>query len=137
PTSRTHRCGSDCEKSSAGIRSHTLPAKTPYNWRRVESELDSFGPAANRERRAGAPTAAMETDLRAASSERQQGRPLRLLVVTSGPPVKRLPELFLTLLDAESELAFAGTGQGLPEAVAAHPPTAPADPPRHSTRPDS
>src|SRR5438477_6441061 len=60
----------------------------------------------------------METDLRAASSERLAGRPLRLLVVTSGPPVKRLPELFLMLLDEGIELVFSGT-EALPPEVAA------------------
>jgi len=46
---------------------------------------------------------------------------MRLLVVTSPPPVKRLPELFLRLLDADTELVFATSPGSIPEVVAEHP----------------
>jgi hypothetical protein len=54
-------------------------------------------------------------------------RPLRLLVVTSPPPAKRLPELFLSLLDAQVELLFAVPAKALPEAVRKHPGVATVD----------
>ena len=46
--------------------------------------------------------------------------PLRLLVVSSPPPVKRLPGLFLALLDAGVELVFAGSAGPLPDVIATH-----------------
>jgi hypothetical protein len=44
-------------------------------------------------------------------------RPARLLVVTTPPPVKRLPALFLRLLDAGAELVFATSADALPHLV--------------------
>src|SRR5262245_50715090 len=46
---------------------------------------------------------------------------MRLLVVTSPPPVKRLPELFLQLLDSGTELVLATSPGAVPEAVRDHP----------------
>src|SRR5437773_1192433 len=46
----------------------------------------------------------MEPDLRAASSERQPGRPLRLLVATTPLPVGRLADVLSALLDSGTEL---------------------------------
>ena len=46
---------------------------------------------------------------------------MRLLVVTSPPPVKRLPELFLALLDSGAELVFSASPEGFPAGVAEHP----------------
>jgi hypothetical protein len=44
-------------------------------------------------------------------------RPLRLLVVSSPPPLKRLPELYLGLLDSGAELVFAGKPEDVPEPI--------------------
>jgi hypothetical protein len=48
-------------------------------------------------------------------------RPLRLLVVSGGPQVKRLPELYLQLLGDGAELVFSAAPESLPETVRAHP----------------
>jgi CDP-glycerol glycerophosphotransferase (TagB/SpsB family)/putative heme iron utilization protein len=55
-------------------------------------------------------------------SEKAGERPaLRLLVVSSPPTRKRLPELFLQLLDAGVELVFAASDKDLPVAIRDHP----------------
>ena len=41
----------------------------------------------------------------------------RLLVVSSAPPVKRLPALFLELLDSGADLVFSTPPDGLPESL--------------------
>jgi hypothetical protein len=46
-------------------------------------------------------------------------RPLRLLVVSSPPPLKRLPELYLGLLESGVELVFAAAPDDVPEAIRA------------------
>ncbi len=48
-------------------------------------------------------------------------RPLRLLVVSTPPPVKRLPALFAGLLDAGVELVFSLPPDGLPARIRQHP----------------
>jgi hypothetical protein len=48
-------------------------------------------------------------------------RPLRLLVVSGGPQIKRLPELYLQLLGDGVELVFSAAPESLPETVRAHP----------------
>jgi CDP-glycerol glycerophosphotransferase (TagB/SpsB family) len=44
-----------------------------------------------------------------------EARPLRLLVVSSAPPVKRLPALFFELLDCGASLVFSTPAGGLPD----------------------
>jgi hypothetical protein len=46
-----------------------------------------------------------------------EARPPRLLVVSGAPPVKRLPALFLRLLDSGAGLVFTTPADGLPEEV--------------------
>src|SRR5262245_8293788 len=43
--------------------------------------------------------------------------PLRLLIVTTGPPVKRLPALYTRLLDEGVELVFSVLPERLPEVI--------------------
>jgi hypothetical protein len=46
-----------------------------------------------------------------------EARSPRLLVVSSAPPVKRLPALFFELLDAGAELVFSTPADGLPDGL--------------------
>jgi hypothetical protein len=48
-----------------------------------------------------------------------QARSPRLLVVSSAPPVKRLPALFVELLDSGTDLVFSTPPEGLPESLRA------------------
>jgi len=48
-----------------------------------------------------------------------EARSPRLLVVSSAPPVKRLPALYFELLDAGADLVFSTPADGLPEGLRA------------------
>ncbi len=57
----------------------------------------------------------------AISSPAPEKRHARLLVVTAAPPLKRLPELFLGLLDAGTELVLSVPPDNLPASIGSHP----------------
>ena len=71
----------------------------------------------------------MDTDLRAASSERQPAEPVRLLVATTPLPAQRLADVLSALLDSGVELVFSVAPESLPEAIRAHPRATSAEPP--------